>query len=154
MDFRHSRSLGSIHDLSNNYSIKTLIRLLGPPKVKCRLVAIFLNGFPAYFGKCCNLNYSISQNMLEIHYQKNALTLIKSRFDLTWTILESNIMSSSFKEVKISENHVTIYSRTKLFNTDKKVIANCLWSKLLWTKNILTSGLADSTYKVTVAVQF
>ena len=27
----------------------------------------FFNEFPAYFGKCCNLNSSISQNMLEIH---------------------------------------------------------------------------------------
>ena len=54
---------------------------------------------------------------------KNAVTL-KLIFDLCWTI--TIIMSSSFKEVKISENHVTIYSRTKLFNTDKKVIANCL----------------------------
>ena len=42
---------------------------LGPTQVKSRLLnyAIFLNEFPAYFGKCQNLIYDISQNMLEIH---------------------------------------------------------------------------------------
>ena len=42
---------------------------LGPTQVKCQLLNydIFLNEFPAYFGKCQNLIYDISQNMLEFH---------------------------------------------------------------------------------------
>ena len=44
----------------------------GPTQVKCRLLNydIFLNEFPAYFGKCQNIIFDISQNMLEIHSKK------------------------------------------------------------------------------------
>ena len=51
-----------------------------PTQVKCRLLIsiglnvdifknldIFLNEFPAYFGKCKNFVFDVSQNMLEIH---------------------------------------------------------------------------------------
>ena len=34
----------------------------------------FLNVFPAYFWKCCNLNSDILQDMLEIHLKNSSMT--------------------------------------------------------------------------------
>ena len=50
-----------------------LVLLLRPTSSQMstfKLQHFFLNEFPAYFGKCWNLSYSISQNMLEIHSKK------------------------------------------------------------------------------------
>ena len=47
-----------------------LLHKLGPTQSKCRIqnyYDISLNEFPAYFGKCQNLIFDISQNLQKIH---------------------------------------------------------------------------------------
>ena len=59
-----------------------------------KFIAFFSNEFPAYFGKCSNLNSIISQNMQKIHLKVN----IWLELDLKAEIGESEIMLSYLTE--------------------------------------------------------
>ena len=60
------------------------------------IYSLFLNVFPAYFWKCCNLNSDILQDMLEIHLKNDVNK--KSTFNLFNTSSTFLCYTASFRE--------------------------------------------------------